>query len=899
MMVNLKTIIEEDSAVKRGGYSSAIFLTYTLNLNFFEQIVAPALESAGCSNVLILTDPDGYAEALEIGKKQVAFAGMRYVCAPIPRIGSGVQHSKILFMAGKESGRLLLGSGNLTLNGYSLNLENFSHYEYDPNDPSQETLLAFSSAWKLIQKITNDNQFPETVQRQIRKIRDDAQWLNQNPIHSENFAVWSNYDQSIWEQFIHWREEIGLAGNPLKELRIFSPYYDRNGAMLRRFAENLLPDRIEVYLSPENSTFNANSIQANWPEGIEFPSVFGIHDSREDHPNRYLHGKLIIGVEENGAWCISGSANMTRPALDQVWQHGGNLELVTLQFSNDKKTFDYLLEKPASISSINLAEVQFSGSLNTSEEPRKVYQDTIQITELTYEDRNLAGKLNRWPEHLPSLAELIFIRSGEKKDITIEPDLSFSIAYPTGMVTSEAAYIQNSKAESLPRWIDVPESLKEYGSRSYHERIAAKLGSVVGAENLFHELLEFLFDRIIPDNPATQTHRRNFPNSNRQNQADESGDNNYPILDPEQFIVPERDLAGNYRIEWYTQNSYDRNVHSLRDLLSIVLLKLTSPPIQTSEVRKDDDHPDNSKDVNENLEQQQADARLRLCAYLISYTRRFGHHMCQEDFIGQISPAILLDNLLTLSRVLIEFATHVDEFTSEDFIRCYWWIWSPLIWPSIVGIEGESSWQIFNKKNQCQDFIDLWENSNLYSIFIIMTGILYGQPLSWSAGLHLPDLVSNFLVLKKLITKLEKAVGCFDNNNPAAISFGLGHYTWDECINIYQKIKTYQPPAKERISPIIEWIQLNEKNQPIPNSVLKAIQHNELQNEFEAYKRHPKTIQEIIAEPDDDGEIYCPRCGGALRTNVVTDLKKGKLALCNVSSDAWLYKTEKQSKQVI
>jgi hypothetical protein len=790
MMVNLKTIIEEDSAVKRGGYSSAIFLTYTLNLNFFEQIVAPALESAGCSNVLILTDPDGYAEALEIGKKQVAFAGMRYVCAPIPRIGSGVQHSKILFMAGKESGRLLLGSGNLTLNGYSLNLENFSHYEYDPNDPSQETLLAFSSAWKLIQKITNDNQFPETVQRQIRKIRDDAQWLNQNPIHSENFAVWSNYDQSIWEQFIHWREEIGLAGNPLKELRIFSPYYDRNGAMLRRFAENLLPDRIEVYLSPENSTFNANSIQANWPEGIEFPSVFGIHDSREDHPNRYLHGKLIIGVEENGAWCISGSANMTRPALDQVWQHGGNLELVTLQFSNDKKTFDYLLEKPASISSINLAEVQFSGSLNTSEEPRKVYQDTIQITELTYEDRNLAGKLNRWPEHLPSLAELIFIRSGEKKDITIEPDLSFSIAYPTGMVTSEAAYIQNSKAESLPRWIDVPESLKEYGSRSYHERIAAKLGSVVGAENLFHELLEFLFDRIIPDNPATQTHRRNFPNSNRQNQADESGDNNYPILDPEQFIVPERDLAGNYRIEWYTQNSYDRNVHSLRDLLSIVLLKLTSPPIQTSEVRKDDDHPDNSKDVNENLEQQQADARLRLCAYLISYTRRFGHHMCQEDFIGQISPAILLDNLLTLSRVLIEFATHVDEFTSEDFIRCYWWIWSPLIWPSIVGIEGESSWQIFNKKNQCQDFIDLWENSNLYSIFIIMTGILYGQPPSWSAGLHLPDLVSNFLVLKKLITKLEKAVGCFDNNNPAAISFGLGHYTWDECINIYEKIKT-------------------------------------------------------------------------------------------------------------
>jgi hypothetical protein len=43
--------------------------------------------------------------------------------------------------------------------------------------------------------------------------------------------------------------------------------------------------------------------------------------------------------------------------------------------------------------------------------------------------------------------------------------------------------------------------------------------------------------------------------------------------------------------------------------------------------------------------------------------------MCQEDFIEQISPAILLDNLLTLSRVLIEFVTHVDEFTSGDFVQ--------------------------------------------------------------------------------------------------------------------------------------------------------------------------------------------------------------------------------------
>ncbi|NMC46195.1 MAG: hypothetical protein GYA52_05120, partial [Chloroflexi bacterium] len=52
MPINLKSFIEDESAVKTGGFSGAVFLTYTLNLGFFEQIIAPALERAGCSNVL-------------------------------------------------------------------------------------------------------------------------------------------------------------------------------------------------------------------------------------------------------------------------------------------------------------------------------------------------------------------------------------------------------------------------------------------------------------------------------------------------------------------------------------------------------------------------------------------------------------------------------------------------------------------------------------------------------------------------------------------------------------------------------------------------------------------------------------------------------------------------------
>jgi len=59
MTVDLRKIISEGSALRSGGFTGAVFLTYTLNLVFYEQMIAPVLDQAGCANVLILADPDG------------------------------------------------------------------------------------------------------------------------------------------------------------------------------------------------------------------------------------------------------------------------------------------------------------------------------------------------------------------------------------------------------------------------------------------------------------------------------------------------------------------------------------------------------------------------------------------------------------------------------------------------------------------------------------------------------------------------------------------------------------------------------------------------------------------------------------------------------------------------
>ena len=108
----------------------------------------------------------------------------------------------------------------------------------------------------------------------------------------------------------------------------------------------------------------------------------------------------------------------------------------------------------------------------------------------------------------------------------------------------------------------------------------------------------------------------------------------------------------------------------------------------------------------------------------------------------------------------------------------------------------------------------------------------------------------------------------------------------------------YLPPARDRLSPLFEWIE-NANDQTKQSQIIDQINKANLTAEFELYKEQPKKILGILTEPDDEGLIYCPRCGGSLRSNTVIEINRGKLVMCSTSSDAWLYKTEKPAKIVL
>ena len=693
---------------------------------------------------------------------------------------------------------------------------------------------------------------------------------------------------------------MGFGGSPIKTLKVFSPYYDADGSMLRQFTDALLPDQVNLYLSLENSTLNGQELIRHWPGGYNLPEVLEIEENQEDSRHRLLHAKIVVGVEEIGSWCIAGSANMTRAAFAHPWEQGSNLEMVTFRWSPDPTAFDYLLKDQVKHRPLELGRISPASSLNTSEETQKVLANSIVLNQLTLQDGFLSGKLNRWPGHLNHSANLVLLRSGEQLPININLDGSFTIYYSSIPPSSEAGYIEGDGITSLPRWIDFPDKLQEYGARSYQERVHAKLDTVAGAVSLFHELMEFLFDRIHPENEVARPNikiRRGKRTPGGQ--PPETGETE-KVPEPNHFVIPEKVLKDSFATGSLTQIPYERHIHSVRDLLSIVLLKITTPPETSTEtVLEGDDKPEYKQQPTQvDFEEIQHNARLHLCYYLKDYCKKFGQRMCDPDFICEIHPEVLLNNHLTLSRVLLEFKASVDEFTSEDFAKCYWWIWAPLTWPLIVGIESKSSWDLYCENGKRQEFMEAWKQLDLSQVFMALTTSVYGRPPTWSAGLHFPTKVSQFLVLTELVSRFEKIVGSFKADFEFPESIGINAIRWEECIVDFNKIAEFKNPALERLKPLMEWVECEKQGKKPPKDVVDSIERNHLQDELSAYRQRPAAIVGISTERDE-GLVYCPKCYTALLVRIVSEIDRGKLTQCNACSMVWLYKEEPLPKQII
>lgn len=81
---------------------------------------------------------------------------------------------------------------------------------------------------------------------------------------------------------------------------------------------------------------------------------------------------------------------------------------------------------------------------------------------------------------------------------------------------------------------------------------------------------------------------------------------------------------------------------------------------------------------------------------------------------------------LALSRVLLEFALKTETaFTLDDLYRCFWWIWGSLIWPEVVGIDGQATLNLLQLEHPDDRILQAWNDSGLPGM---STAILASTP---------------------------------------------------------------------------------------------------------------------------------------------------------------------------
>ena len=111
-----------------GPWKHALFTTYALSLSYFELEVLRPLIRAGCDDIWLIADAEGYRASLL--ERRSARVGHEYRLIPAA-LPHGVFHAKCIYLAGEEEDLLLVGSGNVTFGGHGRNAEVFEALKPD------------------------------------------------------------------------------------------------------------------------------------------------------------------------------------------------------------------------------------------------------------------------------------------------------------------------------------------------------------------------------------------------------------------------------------------------------------------------------------------------------------------------------------------------------------------------------------------------------------------------------------------------------------------------------------------------------------------------------------------------------------------------------------------------
>ena len=310
-----------------GPWEHALFLSYGLNLPFFERLILPHLPGT-CRNRILLGDEKTYLASCDhfADSGLVRYANSQYVAEPILRRPSS--HAKLVLLTSTEAGWLAVGSGNVSMQGFASGGELFTVYTCADED--QGSLAEFVAVRELLERFRDGDLLTRTAAWHVDHLLEGSPWLFRAA--SGQSRVRHNLDTSFLEQIVE-----AVDGEHVEHLWVLAPFFDPGTLALGDLISRLRPDLTTILLQRGRTSVDPaalTKLAATSTGRMEFRSV-----SRADDP--WIHAKLFLAQTPTHGICLQGSANASLAALLRT-DPDGNFEMGNL-LRGSRDAFDDVL----------------------------------------------------------------------------------------------------------------------------------------------------------------------------------------------------------------------------------------------------------------------------------------------------------------------------------------------------------------------------------------------------------------------------------------------------------------------------------------------------------------------------------------------------------------------------
>lgn len=303
------------------GYHTSIITSFGVDFDAYENVVLSRLKGAGCHNNILLCDGALLTQCLAESSSLPRFAGRLYTANGAK--AAGVFHPKLFVQLGRNGGRIIVSSANVTATGLAGNLELASEFACGTEDSGEQRLIAQAWAYAL----RHCDRTGQALDAQIAWAEARTPWLRRAVQTRESVTLedgttaallTTGEKTGIGEQFV-----ANVSDTPVTRLVVVSPYWDEDLKALGYIAKTLSPAKTDLLIDSDAGLFPVTALKRL--KGVR------LFDREEFRKGRFLHAKVLIVQTRKADHVLSGSANCTLAALGTKGFAGENEEVCTYQ----------------------------------------------------------------------------------------------------------------------------------------------------------------------------------------------------------------------------------------------------------------------------------------------------------------------------------------------------------------------------------------------------------------------------------------------------------------------------------------------------------------------------------------------------------------------------------------